>query len=109
MTQEKINKCFNTPLGEQCDVLYTTADDKIFIRHEEAVKHSTDNNLDVNAIAEWFREDEYPTPQQEANAIESAIEQLLHDHPEFYEENTTGWDMIRTLEFIRIKYQNEIK
>lgn len=32
-----------------------------------------------------------------SDALKSAIAQLLHDHPEFEEEHTTGWDMMEAL------------
>ena len=62
MTQENINKCFITSLGEQCDSLFSTSDDKVFIRESEAIAH-TKGQLDINTkplsdstIIEWFRE-----------------------------------------------------
>lgn len=62
MTREKINKCFESALGQQLDSLFATLDDAVFIRHEEAVQHSI-KNIPVSlafgpslGIHEWFRE-----------------------------------------------------
>lgn len=62
MTQERMNKVFETGLGEQCNSLFTTSDDKILIRFEEALLH-TQGKLDKNTkplvdktIIEWFPE-----------------------------------------------------
>lgn len=64
MTQEKANKIFATSLGEQLNVIYVTSDDRAFVRHEEAVKH-TNGELDPNTqpledktITEWYPEDD---------------------------------------------------
>lgn len=63
MTQEKANKIFETELGLQLDVIYSTFDDKLFIRPEEALNHlkglissNSKNNIDTT-ITEWYRED----------------------------------------------------
>jgi len=63
MTQEKANKIFETELGLQLDVIYSTFDDKLFIRPEEAwnylkglISSNSKNNIDTT-IAEWYRED----------------------------------------------------
>ena len=45
-----------------------------------------------------------PTKEQCCNSITAAIEQILIDHPEFQEENTTGWDMLQTLYYIQSIY-----
>ncbi len=62
MTQERMNKIFATPLGEQCDNLFTTSDDKVLIRYSEALLH-VEGKLDPNTlplkdktITEWFNE-----------------------------------------------------
>lgn len=62
MTQEQMNKIFQTPLGEQCNSLFTTSDDKVLIRYEEALRH-VNGQLDPNSkpledktIIEWFEE-----------------------------------------------------
>lgn len=36
MTQEKINKIFETELGQQLNEIFVTSDDNCFIRREEA-------------------------------------------------------------------------
>jgi len=33
--------------------------------------------------------------------LDMAIEQILKDHPEYYEEDTTGWDFIERLKYIK--------
>jgi hypothetical protein len=63
MTQEKANKIFETPLGQQLSVIYVTSDDHVFIRHEEAVLHTNEllnadpENLVDTSITEWYPED----------------------------------------------------
>ena len=47
MTQEIINKYFESSLGQQCDCLFTTSDDRVFIREEEAILH-TDGKLETS-------------------------------------------------------------
>ena len=37
------------------------------------------------------------TKEQQSNALKTAIAVLLADHPEFEEQNSTGWDMIEAL------------
>jgi len=63
MTQEKANEILETELGKQLLSFYTTTDDQVFIRYNEAVAHT--NNM-INAvggqesvdttITEWFPE-----------------------------------------------------
>ncbi len=60
LTQEEIDKMFMTSLGEQLDMLYSTSDNRVFIRYEEAKAHSegkldlNTNPLDDKTIKEWF-------------------------------------------------------
>lgn len=59
MTQERINKYFLTDFGEQLDVLYTTSDDCVFIRYEEALEHieymkNEETPLINDYITEWY-------------------------------------------------------
>lgn len=62
MTQEKINGVFEK--WQELEVIYSTSDDRLFIRPEEAVKHTQgllDENtkpLDDKTILDWYR-DEY--------------------------------------------------
>jgi hypothetical protein len=60
MTQEKANKMFETELGQQLNVIYTTSDDKPFIRYEEAQQHVEEmkiSNPDFDdSIADWYPE-----------------------------------------------------
>ena len=63
MTQEKANEIFETELGQQLLSFFSTSDDQVFIRYEEAVAHTNDM---INAvgdtefvdtkITEWFPE-----------------------------------------------------
>lgn len=60
MTQERINKYFNTELGQQLDELYSTSDDMVFIRYEEALKHTKgelnpdSKSLKNDLITTWY-------------------------------------------------------
>jgi hypothetical protein len=58
MNQLEINKYFRSSLGEQCYELFSTSDDRVFVRYEEAVEHSKQNNLPVDKIERWWEEDE---------------------------------------------------
>ena len=62
MTQERANKIFDTDLGRQLNVIYCTTDDRCFIRHGEAQKHS-EGKLDEGTepltdktITEWYND-----------------------------------------------------
>ena len=66
MTREIIDQIFSTGLGEQLDTLYSTSDSQVFIRFEEAKKHTEgqlnprfSNPLMDKRIVQWFRDDEY--------------------------------------------------
>ncbi len=41
------------------------------------------------------------------NTITDAIHQLEIDHPEFQEENSTGWDMMEALKELQDLYSPE--
>jgi len=56
MNQEKINKYFESELGQQCNSLFSTSDDNVFIRYQEALNHSIENNLNKDEITEWYEE-----------------------------------------------------
>lgn len=65
MTQQDANKIFETELGQQLPSIYSTSDDRVFIRYEEAVAHtnhminSTGGQEFVDTtITEWFPEPE---------------------------------------------------
>lgn len=62
MTQEQINKAFRSSLGSQCNSLFTTSDDTIFVRLEEAIYHITFKGLVDPTIMQWFPEEEEQTP-----------------------------------------------
>ena len=48
MTQEKADKIFETELGQQLGMIYSTSDDRVFIRLIEAKLH-TEGSLDENS------------------------------------------------------------
>jgi len=56
MTSETMSKYFQSELGQQCNSLFSTPDDRVFIRYSEASQHCTDNSLDSNSLLEWFEE-----------------------------------------------------
>lgn len=62
MTQEIINVLFNTELGKQLNVIYTTSDDNLFIWPESAFQHihNTQSKFSQNSanrsIFAWHRE-----------------------------------------------------
>ena len=47
MNRKEINEVFCTELGQQLNELYTTSDDRVFIRLTEAISH-TEGKLDEN-------------------------------------------------------------
>lgn len=51
MTQEEIDRIFESDLGRQLNVVYVTSDDRVFIRYEEAALHTNDL---MNANPESF-------------------------------------------------------
>jgi len=60
LTQEKLNNIFEQ--WPELNSIYSTSDDRLFIRYEEAILH-TEGKLDENtlplndkAITEWFEE-----------------------------------------------------
>jgi len=60
MTQEQADKIFETDLGQQLDKIYSTSDNRTFIRYEEAKLH-TEGRLQPNGIPledetilEWY-------------------------------------------------------
>ena len=64
MTQERIDKIFASDFGQQFYVLFSTSDDRVFVRYEEAVRH-TRGELDPNTlplddprILDWAQGDE---------------------------------------------------
>lgn len=62
LTQEEIDKVFDSELGRQCDILYSTSDGRIFVRYQEALSH-TEGELDGTEPLEdkliqfWFPKD----------------------------------------------------
>lgn len=56
MTQESINKYFQCSLGQQCNELFSTPDDRVFIRLSEARDHCKLNNLPLD-VEVWVEED----------------------------------------------------
>ena len=72
MTQEIINKYFNTGIGEQCTVLFSTSDDRVFIRIEDAEFHVLDMELEDAAIQDWYNTNEEFYPEE-------YLDTTLHD------------------------------
>jgi hypothetical protein len=57
MTQERINKVFETDLGQQCNELFVTFDDQIYIRYDDAVEYLTHFSYKIeDNIETWYRE-----------------------------------------------------
>ena len=60
MTQEKIDKVFEWNLGLQLLSIFSTSDDRLFIRKSEALQHTNDminsnpQELVDTTIIEWF-------------------------------------------------------
>lgn len=82
MTQEIINKYFNTGIGEQCIVLFSTSDDRVFIRIEDAEFHVLDMELEDVTIQDWYNNnEEYP----EQSIVENVEEEM---YPEEYLDTT---------------------
>ena len=75
MTQEIINKYFNSEIGEQCTELFSTSDDRVFIRIEDAEFHVLDMELEDAAIQDWYNNNE------EESLVENVEEEM---YPEEY-------------------------
>lgn len=64
MTRKEINEIFCTELGQQLNEVYTTSDDRVFIRMKEATLHIEgkldDNTLPLpdTTIKMWYALDE---------------------------------------------------
>jgi len=91
MTQERINKYFQSSLGQQLDILYSTSDDRVFIRyHEEAVKH-TEGLLDHGTaplvdktIETWYPEEDDEENERNLMREESKRRTLTEDERIIY-------------------------
>jgi hypothetical protein len=86
MTQEKANEIFQTEMGIQLEVIYTTSDDKVFVRYEEALLHTNDmlngdpENFVDTKITEWYNENHKKNIKKEEpkiSAVEWFFEQML--------------------------------
>lgn len=75
MTQEIINKYFNSEIGEQCTELFSTSDDRVFIRIEDAEFHVLDMELQDVTIQDWYNDNE------EESLVENVEEEM---YPEEY-------------------------
>ena len=57
---EKIDKYFESELGQQCNELFSTSDDRVFIRYEEAVMHANGEldpdtkPLEDKFVMDWY-------------------------------------------------------
>jgi hypothetical protein len=113
--KEEINKIFRTSLGEQCEELYSTSDGRVFIRYEEADAHRkgeldpNTNPLEDQRIFGWENEHESMSNKECFEVMQEAIELLYKAHPEFQEENTTGWDLMRRLTDVQYTFYNADK
>jgi len=63
MTQEKMNEYFKSEAGLQYKTVYTTSDDRIHTKYEDALKHR-EGELDENTkpladktITQWFEKE----------------------------------------------------
>ncbi len=56
MDQDEANRIFETDLGRQLDIIYSTPDGRVFIREEEALNHIRDFINSGDGITEWFPE-----------------------------------------------------
>ena len=52
--EQLIGEAFASELGQQCPSLFSTSDNRIFIRYSEALSHTA--SLENKAIYEWFEE-----------------------------------------------------
>jgi len=91
MTQETINRYFKGDLGRQLSVIYSTSDDRVFIRYEEALRH-TEGKLDPNTqpledkkIIEWFEEFSGSDPEPEIrNEVVKTVDISDNDYNSFF-------------------------
>ena len=56
MKRKDIDLYFRSSIGEQCNSLFSTPDDMVFIRKHEAIEHCTLNDLNSTEIVEWFND-----------------------------------------------------
>jgi hypothetical protein len=55
MTQERINKLFETDLGQQLNELYVTFDDQVFIRYRDAESYLNEHGYVAEGNIElWY-------------------------------------------------------
>lgn len=59
--EQLIAEAFSSELGQQCNSLFSTSDNRIFIRLQEAIAHSKGElsdgiALEDTSIYEWFEE-----------------------------------------------------
>lgn len=62
MTQEIINQFFNSNLGQQCTELFSTSDDMVFIRQDEADFHAS--TLEDSTYKVWYNTNEEFYPEE---------------------------------------------
>ena len=60
--EQLIGEAFASELGQQCPSLFSTSDNRIFIRYSEALSHTA--SLENKAIYEWFEEWQRNTPNE---------------------------------------------
>ena len=74
---EIVKKAFNSSLGQQCNSLFSTSDNNIFIRFEEAKKHINNTIPEINTdIYEWFEEFEGNSINPKYFSIKSELNSL---------------------------------
>lgn len=90
MTQQRINSYFDTSIGRQCPALFSTSDDRVFIRYDEAERH-TQGLLDPGtyplsdrAITTWYPEEDDEENERNFMREESKYRDLTEDERIIY-------------------------
>lgn len=104
MTQEIINKYFESELGQQCNELWTTSDDKIFVRWEEAAQHEANLTKELYRIKYWTHK-EPGVLGITRNYTLGDLRKIIQDQPDDIEIGDSGhFGELLMCEDIRIEY-----
>ena len=97
--RDNVLKSFQSDLGQQLDILFSTGDGTVLIRDYEAIGYCEENNIPLDTIKDWMREDFIE--------LDDAYHFIQNSIPDKIDNNCVTIDIVELSELMNKFHQKE--
>jgi hypothetical protein len=98
--RDNVLKSFQSDLGQQLDLLFSTGDGTVLIRDYEAIRYCEENNIPLDTIKDWMREDFIE--------LDDAYHFIQNSIPDKIDNNCVTIDIVELSELMNKFHQKEL-